>query len=71
MNSLRGIIIVSSTFKEVEETLIWHKLNWNLLRLLQLSVKKVCVKQKEAYLDACVDHVRTLGAESLWICMVL
>lgn len=36
MNSLCGIIIVS-IFKEVEKTLIWHKLNWNLLRCITVE----------------------------------
>lgn len=31
MNSLHGIIVIR-IFREAGKTLIWHKLNWNLLR---------------------------------------
>lgn len=52
-------------FKEVEKTLIWYNLNWNLLKHITVESGKNMYEQEKAYLDrftnreniSCLKHV--------------
>lgn len=51
VNSLHGTTTGGNIFKEDEKVLIPYNMKRNLLRCVTSSGSKICVKQKNAYLN--------------------
>lgn len=51
LNSLHGTTTGENIFKEADKALIQYNMKWNLLRCVTIDGTKICVKQKNPYLN--------------------